>query len=82
LHGAHTGENQGHVIFSVLQEFGLSKKVGYFTLDNASNNDTALQFLCKRLQEQGISLILLSIVYAVLVILSILFQGFFVWQRY
>ena len=48
------GENQGYVIFSVLQEFGLSKKVGYLTPDNASNNDTALQFLCKRLQEQGI----------------------------
>jgi len=55
LHSAHTEENQGHVIFFVLQEFRLSKKVGYFTLDNASNNDTALQFLYKHLQEQGIS---------------------------
>ena len=54
LSGAHTGENQGQIIIALLQEYGLTKKVGYFTLDNAANNDTALAFVSKRLQELGV----------------------------
>ena len=54
LSGAHTGENQGQIIISILQEFELTKKIGYFTLDNAANNDTALVFLSKHLQELGV----------------------------
>ena len=37
-----------------MQEFELTKKIGYFTLDNAANNDTALVFLSKCLQELGV----------------------------
>ena len=47
LHGAHTEENQAQVVFSILQEYNLCHKVGYFTLDNASNNDKALRVLKK-----------------------------------
>ena len=55
LHGAHTGENQSQVITSLLHEYQLTKKIGYFTLDNAKNNDTALRCLSQRLQEVGVS---------------------------
>lgn len=55
LHGAHTGENQSQVIMSLLQEYDLTKKIGYFTLDNAQNNDSALTCLAKHLQEIGVS---------------------------
>jgi len=52
--GAHTGENQSQVVLTLLQEYFLVEKVGYFTLDNASNNDTALACLSKKLQDMGI----------------------------
>ena len=35
LYGAHTGENQAQVVLTLLQEYELCQKVGYFTLDNA-----------------------------------------------
>ena len=54
LHGAHFGENQSQVIMALLQEYQLTKKVGYFTLDNASNNDVALASLALKLKELGI----------------------------
>ena len=51
LYGAHTGENQAQVVLTLLQEYELCQKVGYFTLDNASNNDKALQFLAQQLKD-------------------------------
>ena len=55
LHGAHTGENQSRIVFSIIQEYNLIHKVGYFTLDNASNNDKALACLAMTLEEEGVS---------------------------
>ena len=40
---------------SVLQDYNLTKKVGYFTLDNAQNNDSALTCLASHLREVGVS---------------------------
>ena len=54
LHGAHSGENQSQVIIALLQEYQLTKKVGYFTLDNVSNNNVALASLVEKLKELGI----------------------------
>ena len=54
LHGAHTGENQAQILMSVIEEYGLTKKVGYFTLDNATNNDVALVALSHQLKEVGV----------------------------
>ena len=54
LSGAHTGENHGQIVFSILQEYSLTNKIGYFTLDNATNNDTTLAFVEKRLKDIGI----------------------------
>lgn len=49
LEGQHTGANQAGLIFSVLEEYGILSKVGYFMMDNASNNDTMIEQLstCK-----------------------------------
>ena len=38
----HTGENIAAEIKDVIKAFGLQGKLGYFTLDNATNNDTAM----------------------------------------
>ena len=54
LYGAHTGDNQSQIVLTLLQEYFLVKKVGYFTLDNAAN-DTALSCLSAKLNEIGVT---------------------------
>lgn len=43
LEGAHSGEAIAEVFLHVVDLYGLRHKVGYFTLDNASNNDTMIR---------------------------------------
>ncbi|KAH8151914.1 uncharacterized protein LAJ45_03907 [Morchella importuna] len=43
--GAHTGDNQGSLVWGVITEYKIEKILGYFTLDNASNNVTALDYI-------------------------------------
>ena len=46
LHGQHSGNNIGAVVARTLTNFGVDKaSVGYFVLDNAYNNDTAVNYL-------------------------------------
>lgn len=51
----YTGENIATRVDNVLRAFGIEKKIEYFTLDNASNNDTAVQELGKQLGFDGMS---------------------------
>jgi len=44
LIGTHSGDRMAQVVLTVLEDFGISSsQLGYFTLDNASNNDTAIE---------------------------------------
>ena len=46
LHGAHSGDNIASVVATTLRTFGVDEqRVGYFVLDNAYNNDTAMSAL-------------------------------------
>jgi hypothetical protein len=48
LHGAHTGNNIAAAATTILRLFGVDNaSVGYFVLDNASNNDTAVESLAE-----------------------------------
>ncbi|CAE7020113.1 hypothetical protein PTTW11_03010 [Pyrenophora teres f. teres] len=48
LHGAHTGNNIALVAATILRLFSVNDtSVGYFVLDNASNNDTAVESLAE-----------------------------------
>ncbi|KAG9376877.1 Dimer-Tnp-hAT domain containing protein [Pyrenophora tritici-repentis] len=47
-HGAHTGNNIAAAATTILRLFGVDNaRVGYFVLDNASNNDTAVESLAE-----------------------------------
>lgn len=49
LAGAHTGERMADVINKTLQRFGMDpSSVGYFVLDNATNNNTAVNALASK----------------------------------
>lgn len=45
LLGAHSGENQGSVVWAVIKDYQIQSSLGFFTLDNAGNNLTALRFI-------------------------------------
>ena len=52
--GRHTGENQAESFWAIAQEFKIEGNIGYFTLDNATNNDTAMRCIAAKLQAMGI----------------------------
>lgn len=46
--GSHAGIDIAEGVIEVLKDFGIEKaKLGYFVLDNASNNDTAMRAIAK-----------------------------------
>ena len=53
IKGDHDGENISQVIHAVVKEFEIVDRIGYFTVDNASNNDTAMKCLNRRIREEG-----------------------------
>ena len=50
----HTGENQAKHFWDIVKTYQITEKLGYFTLDNATNNETALQYISKYFNELGI----------------------------
>jgi len=53
IKGEHTGENISVAVYAVVKEFDFIDRIGYFIGDNATNNDTALKALDRRVREGG-----------------------------
>ncbi|CAE6517063.1 unnamed protein product [Rhizoctonia solani] len=53
VEGNHSGANLGRMLFGILSEYDILDKIGTFTLDNASNNDTMMEDLERRMREAG-----------------------------
>jgi hAT family C-terminal dimerisation region len=51
LRGVHSGENQAEIVMEIIMEYNLEKKIGYFVLDNASNNDTCVDIVLYELTD-------------------------------
>lgn len=49
LRNQHTGENMSEAVVSVIEEYTLQSKIGYFMLDNAPSNDVCVSFICQQL---------------------------------
>ncbi|KAF5371935.1 hypothetical protein D9757_011488 [Collybiopsis confluens] len=48
FHGHHSGVNMANVLVRTIDRYGIShEKTGWFTADNASNNDTAVKHLAE-----------------------------------
>ena len=54
VNGAHSGENQCSALWKVLETYDIFSKIDYFVLDNASNNDTAMQHLQEHLVQRKV----------------------------
>lgn len=48
LFDSHSGENQAEIVWSIVVDFQIQNTVGFFTLDNASNNFTAVRSILNR----------------------------------
>ncbi len=49
----HTGENIAVIIYDMAKEYHIVEKLGYFMMDNATNNDKALKSLNSQIQTDG-----------------------------
>ena len=45
VHGEHTEENIANVVYSIMKEYDIHNRFGYYIGDNATNNDTSLNHL-------------------------------------
>ena len=43
--GRHTGENLSQYVLQVIQDYGITSRLGYLQMDNASNNDSLIRVL-------------------------------------
>jgi hypothetical protein len=55
IEGEHSGENMASEVWKIIEELEITHKVGYFVLDNATTNCTALRCLQIELQTAGLS---------------------------
>ena len=51
LPGTHSGEAQAEIFISVVQEYGLKDRIGWFTLDNVYSNDTMLRAIARSIPQ-------------------------------
>src|SRR5438046_3371464 len=53
VHREHSGENIANVVYSVMKEYDIHSKFGYFVGDNATNNNTSIEFLDQLMRDDG-----------------------------
>ena len=53
VQGKHTGENISETVFEVAKEYNIVDRLGYFTLDGAGNNNTAVVHLNEHIRRDG-----------------------------
>ena len=53
VHEEHSGENIVNVVYPVMKEYDIHSKFGYFVGDNATNNNTSIEFLDQLMRDDG-----------------------------
>ena len=53
VHGEHSGENIADVVYPVMKEYDFHSRFGYFVSDNASNNNTSIEWLDQLMRDYG-----------------------------
>ena len=52
--GSHSGSNIAEVLWKILEKYEITRRIGYITTDNATNNDTAIAQLATNFRNIGI----------------------------
>ncbi|KIK32074.1 hypothetical protein CY34DRAFT_102290, partial [Suillus luteus UH-Slu-Lm8-n1] len=53
INGNHSGANIGRILIETIDKYGIRMKVGWFTADNATNNDTAIATVAADIDPTG-----------------------------
>lgn len=53
INGNHSGANIGRILIETIDKYGIRTKVGWFTADNATNNDTAIATVAADIDPTG-----------------------------
>ncbi|KAG2758102.1 hypothetical protein P692DRAFT_20694331, partial [Suillus brevipes Sb2] len=53
IHGNHSGTNIRRILIETIDKYGIHTKVGWFTADNATNNDTAIATVAADIDPTG-----------------------------
>ena len=51
LSGTHSGEAQAEIFISVVEQYGIKNRIGWFTLDNVYSNDTMLRAIARSIPQ-------------------------------
>ncbi|PPR07616.1 hypothetical protein CVT24_004169 [Panaeolus cyanescens] len=54
IKGTHSGANIGKEMYNILENVGITNKLGHITTDNASNNSTMMEEMVKSLEGLGV----------------------------
>lgn len=53
INGNHSGANIGQILIETIDKYGIHTKVGWFTADNTTNNDTAIETVAGDIDPSG-----------------------------
>jgi hypothetical protein len=53
IQGNHSGSNTAQHLIQTIKKYGIRERVGWFTADNATNNDTALEAVASFIDPSG-----------------------------
>lgn len=53
--GSHSGYNQAQLILKALTLYNIRNRLGHFVMDNASTNDTIMDYITADLEDEGIA---------------------------
>jgi hypothetical protein len=54
IHSNHSGANIGKILIENINKYDIHMKLGWFTADNASNNDTAIEMVATSIDPFGV----------------------------
>lgn len=52
IQGSHTGSNMADILAKLFEEYGIERKIGYFMMDGASNNNTMIDDISQYLENE------------------------------
>ena len=63
IRGRHTGENVARMVLDIIQDYGITHKLGYIQMDNAANNDALMAALSSGVSGPVVIVVLLPILF-------------------
>ncbi len=53
--GSHSGQNQARLVLKTLTSYKIRNRLGHFVMNDASTNDTLMEYIAENLEDEGIA---------------------------